>query len=311
MLGVDRKQLGWQGRDDWGSHPQLAHQLQTNRFVTDLIAATLSDPGTGVSEWWPPAEAADHLSTRRRGRVLPDAGFYLETPRAARVLPRIGPCDRDAKAAGREAARLPARRGATVRGGQAAALHPHRRPRPSSADDDAPRLGPLRARAGAASEQRLDLQPRRKLAADRDQRQPAAGGRALGSGVGAPRREQRTARGADRSAGTRRHEAGRPEYGIGSALAQRSSRLLGAALAARRRQARRERGGRADHAAACGPRSRGVHRAAASAARRAAREARRDAAAFSSANSDQDLHSSALNGSMDDREDDVEEERWR
>jgi hypothetical protein len=85
----------------------------------------------------------------------------------------------------------------------------------------------------------------------------------------------------------------------------------GAALAARRRQARRERGGRADHAAACGPRSRGVHRAAASAARRAAREARRDAAAFSSANSDQDLRSSALNGSMDDREDDVEEERWR
>ena len=77
---VERKQLGWQRRDDWGSYPQLAHQLETNRFVTNLIAATLSDPGLGVSEWWPPAEAADHLNQRRRGRVLPDAGFYLETP---------------------------------------------------------------------------------------------------------------------------------------------------------------------------------------------------------------------------------------
>jgi Replication-relaxation len=80
MHDLERKQLGWQRRDDWGAHPQLAHQLETNRFMTDLIAATLTDPGLGVSEWWPPAEAADHLGTRRRGRVLPDAGFYLETP---------------------------------------------------------------------------------------------------------------------------------------------------------------------------------------------------------------------------------------
>jgi hypothetical protein len=80
MHDLERKQLGWQRRHDWGSHPQLAHQLETNRFVTDLIAATLTEPGLGVSEWWPPAEAADHLGARRRGRVLPDAGFYLETP---------------------------------------------------------------------------------------------------------------------------------------------------------------------------------------------------------------------------------------
>jgi hypothetical protein len=79
MHDLERKQLGWQRRDDWGSHPQLAHQLETNRFVTDLVAATLVDPRLGVSEWWPPAEAADHLSAQRRGRVLPDAGFYLET----------------------------------------------------------------------------------------------------------------------------------------------------------------------------------------------------------------------------------------
>jgi hypothetical protein len=80
MHDLERKQLGWQRRDDWGSHPQLAHQLETNRFVTDLIAATLSEPDLGVSEWWPPAEAAGHLNQRQRGRVLPDAGFYLETP---------------------------------------------------------------------------------------------------------------------------------------------------------------------------------------------------------------------------------------
>ena len=29
MLGVDRKQLGWQRREDWCSHPQLAHRLES------------------------------------------------------------------------------------------------------------------------------------------------------------------------------------------------------------------------------------------------------------------------------------------
>jgi hypothetical protein len=33
-LGLERKQLGWQRRDDWGSHPQLVHRLEANRFVT-------------------------------------------------------------------------------------------------------------------------------------------------------------------------------------------------------------------------------------------------------------------------------------
>src|SRR6266540_842223 len=43
MLGVERKRLGWQRRDNWASHRQLAHRLEVNRFVTDLIAATLTD----------------------------------------------------------------------------------------------------------------------------------------------------------------------------------------------------------------------------------------------------------------------------
>jgi hypothetical protein len=81
MHNLERRQLGWQRRDDWGSHPQLAHHLETNRFVTDLIATMLPDPDPdlGVSEWWPPAEAAGHLNQRRKGQVLPDAGLYLET----------------------------------------------------------------------------------------------------------------------------------------------------------------------------------------------------------------------------------------
>jgi hypothetical protein len=40
-------------------------------------------------------------------------------------------------------------------------------------------------------------------------------------------------------------------------------------------------------------------------------EARRDAEAFRSVNPDRDLRFSTINGSMDDREDDVEEEPWR
>ena len=80
-LGVERKKLGWQRRDDWGSHPQLAHRLETNRFVTDLVAATLTDPAVGVTWWAGPAQAArrldihPHLPTPR-----PDAGFELSSP---------------------------------------------------------------------------------------------------------------------------------------------------------------------------------------------------------------------------------------
>jgi Replication-relaxation len=77
-LGVERKKLGWQRRDDWGSHPQLAHRLETNRFVTDLITATLTDPTLGVMWWTGPAQASrrldihPHVPTPR-----PDGGFEL------------------------------------------------------------------------------------------------------------------------------------------------------------------------------------------------------------------------------------------
>ena len=73
---VERKQLGWQRRDDWASHPQLAHRLESNRFVTDLIAAALPDERMGVTAWHSSSEAAKRLSTS--GYLRPDAGLILD-----------------------------------------------------------------------------------------------------------------------------------------------------------------------------------------------------------------------------------------
>jgi hypothetical protein len=100
-LGVERKRLGWQRRDDWGSHPQLAHRLETNRFVTDLIAATLADPTLGVTWWTGPAQAARSFDVHPYvTSPRPDAGFelacaagsiecYLEWDRATETKQRL------------------------------------------------------------------------------------------------------------------------------------------------------------------------------------------------------------------------------
>jgi Replication-relaxation len=83
-LDVERKELYWRRRDDWGSYPQLVHRLEANRFVTDLIAATLRDRSLGVSDWWGSRGASARLSdARSSGRPVPDAGFCLETPAGA------------------------------------------------------------------------------------------------------------------------------------------------------------------------------------------------------------------------------------
>jgi hypothetical protein len=82
--GLDPKRLGWRRRDDWGSHPQLLHRLEANRFVTDLIAATLEDGSLGVSEWWGSHRVAARLAEpAQQGRPIPDAGFFLETAAGA------------------------------------------------------------------------------------------------------------------------------------------------------------------------------------------------------------------------------------
>ena len=79
-LGVERKQLGWQRRDDWGSHPQLLHRLEANRFLTDLIAATLAEGSMGVSHWLGGRSAHARLdSTRLHEAPIPDCCFFLET----------------------------------------------------------------------------------------------------------------------------------------------------------------------------------------------------------------------------------------
>jgi len=81
-LGLERKGLGWQRRDDWASHPQLLHRLEANRFVTDLIAATLQDESLGVSEWWGSRSAASRLTDpSQHSRPIPDCGFFLEPAR--------------------------------------------------------------------------------------------------------------------------------------------------------------------------------------------------------------------------------------
>ena len=82
-LGLDRKRLGWERREDWRSHPQLLHRLELNRFVTDLVAATLPDQALGVSAWHGPREAAVRLGKRMRERLRPDAELILSTTAGA------------------------------------------------------------------------------------------------------------------------------------------------------------------------------------------------------------------------------------
>jgi hypothetical protein len=63
MRGVDRKQLGWQRREDWGSHPQLVHRPSGAR---DHSAASGSG-STARASRSPPCQ---HF---RRGATSPEA----------------------------------------------------------------------------------------------------------------------------------------------------------------------------------------------------------------------------------------------
>lgn len=77
-LGVDRRQLPWRQRENWGTHPQLAHHLEVNTFVTDLIAATLPHPAFGVVEWRGCGSVKDQMPDGVG--LVPDTGFLLCTP---------------------------------------------------------------------------------------------------------------------------------------------------------------------------------------------------------------------------------------
>src|SRR6266545_1982590 len=77
-LGLERKNLGWQRRDDWGSHPQLVHRLEANRFITELIRATLADGSLGVGEWWVSRSARSRMdSSALHEAPIPDCGLFL------------------------------------------------------------------------------------------------------------------------------------------------------------------------------------------------------------------------------------------
>lgn len=77
-LDMDRRQLPWRARENWGTHPQLANRLETNTFVTDLIAATLPHPALGVAEWSGSGSVKDQMPDGVG--LVPDAGFLLSTP---------------------------------------------------------------------------------------------------------------------------------------------------------------------------------------------------------------------------------------
>ncbi len=83
-LGVEPKRLGWQRREDWASHTQLAHRLGANQFVCDLIAATLSDPRIGVTAWDSTRRATERLDSNAPVELVrPDAGLILDAPAGA------------------------------------------------------------------------------------------------------------------------------------------------------------------------------------------------------------------------------------
>lgn len=311
MHDLERKQLGWQRRHDWGSHPQLAHQLEMNRFVTDLIAATLADPSLGVSEWWPPAEAADHLNQRRKGRVLPDAGFHLETPagpiecylewdRATETQQRLAEkllAYRLAEAELFEEGKLPrcilfvvpGRRRLTTLRGAYGDLERERALRASgtsvySLDGSWPLLATsadrLRAEGHlAALWERLDAKTAGPLALTdlpaRDDLKPARLSMTLG----------------------RRWRKDHPDFW------RRLSPLGAGRLGVIHGEAEIPPAAADPEAEAFIARLRQLRDAH-------PREARRDAAALNAAARETDLRSSGINGSMDDREDEAEEEPW-
>jgi hypothetical protein len=80
-LGVEPKQLGWSRHEDWSAHRQLAHRLEANQFVCELITATLPDPHLGVTAWESTRRAAERLDNSRL--VRPDAGIILDVPAGA------------------------------------------------------------------------------------------------------------------------------------------------------------------------------------------------------------------------------------
>jgi hypothetical protein len=107
-LDLDRRHLPWQRREDWRSYPQLAHRADLNRFVTDLIAATLEDAALGVMS----VRHTRGCGAPRRADAREGASGRRADPRDTRGTSRpaagVGSWHRDARPARGQAPSLPA-----------------------------------------------------------------------------------------------------------------------------------------------------------------------------------------------------------
>ncbi|HYV14423.1 MAG TPA: hypothetical protein VE972_00190 [Conexibacter sp.] len=86
LYRVDRRQLPRRQRENWSTHPQLAHRLEINTFVTDLIAATLEAlPVSGLES----PDLADTLGRRWR-KTDPDSGTRSRRSGHRHLMRRTG-----------------------------------------------------------------------------------------------------------------------------------------------------------------------------------------------------------------------------
>jgi hypothetical protein len=79
-LGCERKSLAWDRQQDFNEHSHLAHRLECNAFVCEVIDASLDTDDLWVGDWdlgWPAIRQP--WSSPAREVTKPDAGFTLST----------------------------------------------------------------------------------------------------------------------------------------------------------------------------------------------------------------------------------------
>jgi Replication-relaxation len=81
-VGRERKSLAWNRQQDFHEHAHLAHRLECNAFVCNVIAASLDTEDVWVGDWGLGWEAIKQPWPSFGGyeATKPDAGFSLNTP---------------------------------------------------------------------------------------------------------------------------------------------------------------------------------------------------------------------------------------